>query len=102
DKLSNDTKIRMDTEYKTNQCVERSAVDLKLRGPGDLMGKQQSRTINLRIADLVKDQEILKLDRSVAIEILKKDLKLDRVEHQGLRWALQQMNLKNNIWNDIS
>src|SRR5690554_5444689 len=102
DKLSNDTKIRMETMCKTNDGFEISEVDLKLRGPGDLMGKQQSGTMNLRIADLVKDQEILKLARSVAIEILKKDLKLDLVEHQGLRWALQQMNLKNNIWNYIS
>jgi len=102
DKLSNDTKIRMETMCRTNDGFEISEVDLKLRGPGDLMGKQQSGTMNLRIADLVKDQEILKLARSVAIEILKKDLKLDLVEHQGLRWALQQMNLKNNIWNYIS
>src|SRR5690606_8679166 len=50
DKLSNDTKIRMETMCKTNDGFEISEVDLKLRGPGDLMGKQQSGTMNLRIA----------------------------------------------------
>lgn len=102
EKLSNDTKIRMQTMCSTNDGFEISEVDLKLRGPGDLMGKQQSGTMNLRIADLVKDQEILKLARAVAIEILKKDLQLQLEEHHKLKWALQQMNNKNNIWNYIS
>lgn len=101
-KLSNDTKIRMETMVRTNDGFEISEVDLKLRGPGDLMGKQQSGTMNLRIADLVKDQEILKLARAIAIEILKKDLHLQEKIHQTLYWALQQMNAKNNIWNHIS
>lgn len=101
-KLSNDTKVRMETMVRTNDGFEISEVDLKLRGPGDLMGKQQSGTMNLRIADLVKDQEILKLARAVAIEILKKDLTLQDPNHASLNWALQQMNAKNNIWNHIS
>lgn len=102
EKLSNDTKIRMETMCRTNDGFEISEVDLKLRGPGDLMGKQQSGTMNLRIADLVKDQEILKLARAIAIEILKKDLQLEMPEHEKLKWALQRMNAKNNIWNYIS
>lgn len=102
EKLSNDTKIRMETMCRTNDGFEISEVDLKLRGPGDLMGKQQSGTMNLRIADLVKDQEILKLARAIAIEILKKDMQLNLSEHDKLKWALQQMNSKNNIWNYIS
>lgn len=102
EKLSNDTKIRMETMCRTNDGFEISEVDLKLRGPGDLMGKQQSGTMNLRIADLVKDQEILKLARAIAIEILKKDMQLNLSEHEKLKWALQQMNSKNNIWNYIS
>ena len=102
EKLSNDTKIRMETMCRTNDGFEISEVDLKLRGPGDLMGKQQSGTMNLRIADLVKDQEILKLARAIGIEILKKDMQLNLAEHEKLKWALQQMNTKNNIWNYIS
>ena len=102
EKLSNDTKIRMETMCRTNDGFEISEVDLKLRGPGDLMGKQQSGTMNLRIADLVKDQEILKLARAMVIEILKKDMQLNLSEHDKLKWALQQMNSKNNIWNYIS
>ena len=46
---------------RTNNGFEISEVDLKLRGPGDIMGKQQSGVLNLQIADLVKDKEILQL-----------------------------------------
>lgn len=59
DKLSNDSKIRMETMCRTNDGFEISEVDLKLRGPGDIMGTQQSGTLPLKIADIVKDQDIM-------------------------------------------
>src|SRR5690554_1120574 len=67
-KLSNDSKIRMETMVRTNDGFEISEVDLKLRGPGDIMGKQQSGVLNLQIADLVKDKDILQLARHHAIK----------------------------------
>lgn len=101
-KLSDDTKVRMETMVKTNDGFEIAEVDLKLRGPGDIMGKQQSGVLNLRIADLVKDQEILKLARHKAIEILKDDINLEKEQNQTLKNILQRMSEKNNIWNYIS
>lgn len=101
-KLSNDSKIRMETMVGTNDGFEIAEVDLKLRGPGDIMGKQQSGVLNLRIADLVKDQEILKLARQKAIELLKQDVNLEKPEHQPLKEIFQKMAIKNNIWNYIS
>ncbi|HLW63099.1 MAG TPA: ATP-dependent DNA helicase RecG [Flavobacterium sp.] len=101
-KLSNDTKVRMDAMCKTNDGFEISEIDLKLRGPGDIMGTQQSGILNLQIADLVKDQEILKLARIKAIELLKQDLKLEKPEHQALKFAFEALAKKNNIWNYIS
>lgn len=101
-KLSDDTKVRMETMVRTNDGFEIAEVDLKLRGPGDIMGKQQSGVLNLRIADLVKDQEILKLARHKAIEILKDDINLEKEQNQTLKSILQKMSKKNNIWNYIS
>ncbi len=101
-KLSDDTKVRMETMVKTNDGFEIAEVDLKLRGPGDIMGKQQSGVLNLKIADLVKDQEILKLARHKAIEILKDDINLEKEQNQTLKMILQKMSEKNNIWNYIS
>ena len=101
-KLSDDTKVRMETMVRTNDGFEIAEVDLKLRGPGDIMGKQQSGVLNLKIADLVKDQEILKLARHKAIEILKDDINLEKEQNQTLKTILQKMSEKNNIWNYIS
>ena len=53
-KLSEDSKTRMETMVRTNDGFEIAEVDLKLRGPGDIMGTQQSGILNLQIADLVK------------------------------------------------
>lgn len=101
-KLSNDTKTRMQTMVQTNDGFEIAEVDLKLRGPGDIMGKQQSGVLNLKIADLVKDQEILKLAREKAIELLKEDINLEKPENHILKMVFQKMATKNNIWNYIS
>ncbi len=101
-KLSNDTKIRMETMCRTNDGFEIAEVDLKLRGPGDMMGTQQSGVLNLRMADLVKDQEILKLARQKAIEILQNDLHLEKEENRLLSLAFQQIAKKNNIYTYIS
>lgn len=76
-KLSEDSKVRMGTMTRTNDGFEIAEVDLKLRGPGDIMGKQQSGILNLKIADLVKDRDILELARHHALKILKSDAPLE-------------------------
>lgn len=101
-KLSNDSKIRMETMTKTNDGFEIAEVDLKLRGPGDIMGTQQSGVLNLQIADLVKDREILQLARHCAVKLLKDDAPMVKPEHQNLRQAFIEMSKKKNIWNYIS
>ncbi|OXA76232.1 ATP-dependent DNA helicase RecG [Flavobacterium columnare NBRC 100251 = ATCC 23463] len=101
-KLSNESKIRMETMCKTNDGFEISEVDLKLRGPGDIMGTQQSGVLNLQIADLVKDRDILQLARHHAIRLLKEDPSMEKLTHQKLKQALMELNKKKNIWNYIS
>ena len=101
-KLSNDSKVRMETMVKTNDGFEISEVDLKLRGPGDIMGKQQSGVLNLQIADLVRDKDILLLARNYAIKLLKDDAALQKPEHTTLRHVFLELGKKKNIWNYIS
>jgi ATP-dependent DNA helicase RecG len=101
-KLSNDTKTRVDTMVCTNDGFEIAEVDLKLRGPGDIMGTQQSGILNLQIADLVKDRDILLLARNHAIQLLKDDAAMAKPEHTTLRQVFIELSKKKNIWNYIS
>lgn len=101
-KLSNDTKTRLETMCATNDGFEIAEVDLKLRGPGDIMGTQQSGVLNLQIADLVKDRDILSLARHHAMQLLKADPALERPEHANMKNAFLELTKKKNIWNYIS
>ena len=101
-KLSNDSKTRLETMCKTNDGFEIAEVDLKLRGPGDILGTQQSGILNLQIADLVKDKDILMVAREYAIKLLKDDASMEKLEHQNLRTIFIEMSAKKNIWNYIS
>jgi ATP-dependent DNA helicase RecG len=101
-KLSEDSKIRMETMVRTNDGFEIAEVDLKLRGPGDLMGKQQSGVLNLQIADIVRDKDILQLARHEAVKLLKTDAPMEKPEHASLRKAFIELSKKKNIWNYIS
>lgn len=101
-KLSSDSKTRLETMVRTNDGFEIAEVDLKLRGPGDIMGTQQSGVLNLQIADLVRDRDILMLAREHAVQLLKDDAPLAKPEHAALRHAFIEMSKKKNIWNYIS
>ena len=101
-KLSSDSKTRMETMVSTNDGFEIAEVDLKLRGPGDLMGTQQSGVLNLQIADIVKDRDILMLARNYAIKLLREDTGMHKPEHATLRAVFIEMTKKKNIWNYIS
>jgi ATP-dependent DNA helicase RecG len=101
-KLSSDSKTRMETMVSTNDGFEIAEVDLKLRGPGNLMGTQQSGVLNLQIADIVKDKDILALARNHALKILKDDAPLEKPEHASLRAVYIELTKKKNIWNYIS
>lgn len=101
-KLSQESKTRLETMCATNDGFEIAEVDLKLRGPGDIMGTQQSGVLNLQIADLVKDKDILQLARSYAIRLLKSDPAMEQPQHQTLKQIFFELSRKKNIWNYIS
>ena len=101
-KLSEDSKTRMETMVRTNDGFEIAEVDLKLRGPGDIMGKQQSGVLNLQIADLVKDRDILQVARHLAVKLLKTDPSMNLPEHAKLKAVFLEISKKKSIWNYIS
>jgi len=101
-KLSNDSKTRLETMTQTNDGFEIAEVDLKLRGPGDLMGTQQSGVLNLQIADIVKDNQILKSARYYAMQLLKDDPQLQKEENRIVNYTYQQIAKNKTIWNYIS
>jgi ATP-dependent DNA helicase RecG len=101
-KLSQEAKTRLETMVGTNDGFEIAEVDLKLRGPGDLMGTQQSGVLNLKIADIIKDNDILKTARYHVLKILKEDPALKKEEHQIIKYTYAQVVRHKNIWNYIS
>jgi ATP-dependent DNA helicase RecG len=101
-KLSPDSITRIETMVATNDGFEIAEVDLKLRGPGDIMGKQQSGILNLQIADLVKDADLLLLARNYALKILTDDAPMQKQENEILRLTYLELTKKQNIWNYIS
>lgn len=101
-KLGTESKTRIETMVKTNNGFEIAETDLKLRGPGDLMGTQQSGALDLLIADLGKDGEILKQAREQAQQILEQDPQLEKPENRAIR--LQVDSIKKSVvnWSRIS
>jgi ATP-dependent DNA helicase RecG len=101
-KLSNDSKTRLETMVRTNDGFEIAEVDLRLRGPGDIMGTQQSGVLNLRIADIIKDKDILQSARFYAKKILKQDPTLTTTNNKVILNTYKQLSKYKNIWNYIS
>ena len=101
-KLSDDAKIRLNTMVETSDGFKISEVDLKLRGPGNLMGTQQSGVLNLKIADIIKDSQILKTARRIAIEILTNDPGLNIPENGVIKTTYQEISKSSTIWANIS
>ncbi|AEK23554.1 ATP-dependent DNA helicase recG [Capnocytophaga canimorsus Cc5] len=101
-KLGSDSLTRMQTMTQTNDGFQIAEVDLKLRGPGDLMGTQQSGVLALKIADLVKDQTLLRAARAEAIQLLKSDPELKTPENRTVAYTLHQLHTHKNIWTFIS
>ncbi|MCH4552598.1 ATP-dependent DNA helicase RecG [Aestuariibaculum lutulentum] len=101
-KLSNDSKTRLETMVKTSDGFEIAEVDLKLRGPGDLMGTQQSGVLNLKIADIVKDKDLLQHARYHAKKILNDDPKLASTDNAVVLDTYRKLSKFKNIWNYIS
>ena len=102
-KLSTDGRLRMKTMCGTNDGFEVAEVDLKLRGPGDLQGTQQSGTpISLKLTNLATDGQLVSLARASAAEVLQNDPNLNNAEHTALKQYLSHQNKNKINWSIIS
>lgn len=101
-KLSREAQTRIETMTKSNDGFKIAEVDLKLRGPGNIMGTQQSGILQFKIADLIQDQALLKVARDQALRILKEDASLKDADHQCIKRTLSALKFDSNIWNFIS
>lgn len=101
--LSTETRKRIDIMVESNDGFVIAEADLKLRGPGDLEGTQQSGIpFNLRIANLVRDGEILQYAREVAQKVLDEDPQLERPDNLILRKQLRKLGGNRYNWGLIS
>ena len=101
-KLSSEAKTRLKTMVETSDGFKIAEVDLKLRGPGNLMGTQQSGVLNLKIADVVKDTAVLSRARNSAIDILKDDPNLSKVENSMIKNTYSEISKTTGAWSNIS
>lgn len=101
-KLSSESRLRMHTMVRTNNGFEIAETDLELRGPGDLMGTQQSGLLDLLIADLGKDGKILQQAREAAVEILEEDPDLKKEENRPIQTHLSTLRKSTVNWAKIS
>jgi ATP-dependent DNA helicase RecG len=101
-KLGKESRTRIETMVRTNNGFEIAETDLKLRGPGDLMGTQQSGVLDLLIANLGTDGEILQRARERAVAILEKDPELQSREHSVIKEQIDSMRKTMINWSRIS
>ena len=102
-KLGADTRKRMEIMVRTNDGFEISEADLRLRGPGDLEGTQQSGLpFDLKIANLAQDGKMLEIARRTAMEVLEDDMQLQKSENRVLADQLRKMKTNTLNWGVIS
>jgi ATP-dependent DNA helicase RecG len=101
-KLGSDSKLRMETMCRTNDGFEIAEVDLRLRGPGDMAGTMQSGVLDLNIADLAKDSQILHAARNMVIELLSEDPELSKTENSTIAYQFALLNSSKTDWSRIS
>lgn len=102
DKISKESMKRMETMVQSNDGFEISEVDLQLRGPGDLMGTQQSGVLDLKISNLARDGQIVTLAREAAKKLLEEDPQLLLPVHQSLKEAIRIILKKKPNWGRIA
>jgi ATP-dependent DNA helicase RecG len=101
DKLSAEGKKRLQTMCETNDGFVIAEVDLEIRGPGDIMGTQQSGLIDLKIADLARDGGILTEARNQALALLETDANLEQEAHQGIREEVRKIMRNKPDWSRV-
>ena len=102
DKVSKEAIKRMETMVQSNDGFEISEVDLQLRGPGDLMGTQQSGILDLKISNLAKDGQIVTLAREVAKTLIEMDPKFEMPKNQILKTQIQYLLKSKPNWGRIA
>jgi ATP-dependent DNA helicase RecG len=99
--LSNDARERIKIMTSTGNGFEIAEKDLELRGPGEIEGTRQSGALNLKLADIIKDRNILETAKKVAEEIVEKDPEIDLPENEALKNYLMSLQGK-TPWSRIS
>ena len=102
DKFSEEARKRLETMCRTNDGFEIAEVDMEIRGPGDVMGTQQSGVPDLAIADLVRDREVMVTARYLAGRTLEDDPKLLKPENRTLKKNLDRILSSRTNWSRIS
>lgn len=102
DKLSNESRKRIKTMCETNDGFKISEVDMQLRGPGDILGTQQSGVVDFKRLDLVEDGDIIKVAKDTVEKILQNDALLTHSEHQNTKLYYQKQYRGKNKWGKIS
>lgn len=102
-KLSEETRKRISIMVETNDGFEIAEADLKLRGPGDLEGTQQSGVaFDLKIADIARDGQLLQYVRDIAERLLDEDPQCENPKNQVVWQQLKELRKKNVNWAVIS
>jgi ATP-dependent DNA helicase RecG len=101
-KLSKEARTRVDTMVRTTDGFEIAQVDMNLRGPGDMMGTQQSGQLDLMIGDLREDEPILSIARQSAQAVISKDPELESDQNKLIKIQVEQQKKKNVNWSRIS
>lgn len=101
-KLSNEARQRIQTMVETNDGFKISEVDLKLRGPGEMEGTRQSGIINLKLADIVKDEKIMKEARKAALKVVEDDPDINTSKNKSIANYLNFINKQRTNWVMIS
>lgn len=102
DKLSADSKQRLGAMCATNDGFEIANFDLKLRGPGDIQGTQQSGMLDFKIADIVRDEKLVAYTRNLAKEILSEDPNLSSQKNRTIANHLNTLLKDSPFWGMIS
>ena len=101
-KLTNESKQRLNAMVSTNDGFEIANIDLKLRGPGDLQGTQQSGILDFKLADLIRDEKLVVYTRNLAMSLLDNDPELSKPQNAPIARHLAELMRRNVFWGMIS
>jgi ATP-dependent DNA helicase RecG len=102
EKLSSEARTRIKTMCSTNDGFKIAEVDMNLRGPGNILGTQQSGLLNFKIADIIVDKEILDFARDDAKFLIKNDPQLRHADNKEIKEEYGKLNKKSIFWKHIS